>query len=141
MTRLGLLAASARAIAARIQNQGREQFAETILRNLGSPGTGVFEAAAPFNFSEPYALLKYKDSAGEWRIKVYKVLAEESPYFFNYPGFAGLEIQAPFPLRQLPICPETAYISGPGWKAAVEATFITRPLPRSIMSGNINPVR
>ena len=50
----GVFAASARAIAARMQNQGRESFAETMLRNLGSPGAGVFAAAAPFNHSEPY---------------------------------------------------------------------------------------
>ena len=53
-TSTGVFAASARAIAARMQNQGHETFADTVLRNLGSPGTGIFAAAAPFNHSEPY---------------------------------------------------------------------------------------
>ena len=53
-TSTGVFAVSSRSVAARMQNQGREGFAETVLRNLGSPGTGFFEVAAPFNYAEPY---------------------------------------------------------------------------------------
>jgi transglutaminase-like putative cysteine protease len=53
-TSTGIFAAFARTMAAQIQEQGREKFAETVLRNLGQPGTGVFAPAAPFDFSEPY---------------------------------------------------------------------------------------
>ena len=53
-TATGVFATSARSTATRIQAQGRETFAETLLRGLGRPGTGVFGPAMPFDFSEPY---------------------------------------------------------------------------------------
>jgi transglutaminase-like putative cysteine protease len=53
-TATGVFATSARGTALQIQAQGREKYAETLLRNLGRPGTGVFEPAAPFDFTEPY---------------------------------------------------------------------------------------
>src|SRR5262249_39830365 len=47
----GVFATSARGTAMQIQAQGRERYAELLLRNLGRPGTGVFESAAPFDFT------------------------------------------------------------------------------------------
>jgi hypothetical protein len=55
-TATGIFATSSRGRAAQIQTQGREKFAETTLRGLGRPGTGVFEPATPSDLSEPYSL-------------------------------------------------------------------------------------
>ena len=55
-TATGVFATSARGRATQIQTQGREKFAEAMLRSLGRPGTGVFEPATPSDFSEPYSL-------------------------------------------------------------------------------------
>jgi hypothetical protein len=55
-TATGIFAIGARGVAAQIQTQGREKFAETVLRILGHPGTGVFAPAIPFDFSEPYGI-------------------------------------------------------------------------------------
>jgi transglutaminase-like putative cysteine protease len=55
-TATGVFATAARSAAIQIQSQGREKYAETLLRTLGRPGTGVFEAAAPFDLSEPYGV-------------------------------------------------------------------------------------
>lgn len=52
----GVFASGARQIAARIETQGREKFAENQLRTLGRPGTGIFEPAMPSDFSEPFSL-------------------------------------------------------------------------------------
>jgi hypothetical protein len=55
-TATGIFAISARTTAMQIQTQGREKFAETMLRINGEPGTGLFEAATPFDFAEPYVI-------------------------------------------------------------------------------------
>ena len=55
-TATGIFATSARGRATQIQTQGREKFAETLLRGLGRPGTGVFEPATPSDLSEPYSV-------------------------------------------------------------------------------------
>jgi uncharacterized protein DUF3857/transglutaminase superfamily protein len=55
-TATGIFATSARNRATQIQTQGREKFAEAMLRSLGRPGTGVFEPATPSDLSEPYSL-------------------------------------------------------------------------------------
>jgi hypothetical protein len=39
-----------------IQTQGREKYAETMLRINGEPGTGLFDTATPFDFAEPYVI-------------------------------------------------------------------------------------
>jgi len=52
----GVFASSARQIAIRIETEGRERYVETLLRALGHPGTGTFDAALPSDFSEPYTL-------------------------------------------------------------------------------------
>jgi len=52
----GIFATSARSTAMQMQTLGREKFAETVLRNNGEPGTGLFEVAAPFDFAEPYVI-------------------------------------------------------------------------------------
>ncbi|MDA1277125.1 MAG: DUF3466 family protein, partial [Verrucomicrobia bacterium] len=67
--------------------------------------------------SEPFSLLKYGDPVtGDWRIKVFRVVAEEAPYFFNYDGVAGNEIAPPFPLSVLPLCEASLGVSGPYWE-------------------------
>ncbi len=72
--------------------------------DLGTPGT-----------SEPFVLIRYRDPAngGQWRMKVWQVVAEEAPFFFRYPAQAGSLIQAPFPLPTLAPTPETTGVSGP----------------------------
>lgn len=71
---------------------------------------------APLNLSDPYALLKYKNSDDEWRIKVYKVVEETPQYRFSYSGEAGTEIQAPYPLTLLSLCQQSYGVSGPFWE-------------------------
>lgn len=70
------------------------------------------------NTSEPYVLIRYRDpnAAGQWRMKVWKVVAEEAPFFFRYPAQAGSLIQTPFPLSTLAIAPQSAGVSGPYWR-------------------------
>jgi transglutaminase-like putative cysteine protease len=55
-TATGIFATSARGVAMQIQAQGREKYAETVLRILGHPGTGVFAPATLYDFSEPYGI-------------------------------------------------------------------------------------
>jgi len=55
-TGTGVFATWARGTASQIQAQGREKYAEAVLRSLITPGTGIFEPADPFDFSEPYSL-------------------------------------------------------------------------------------
>jgi len=52
----GVYASGARGTAMRIQTQGRQNYAVTMLRYLGHPGTGQFEPALPSDLSEPYTL-------------------------------------------------------------------------------------
>jgi len=65
-------------------------------------------------FSEPYALLKFKDpDTGKWRIRTYKVIFEGDPV---YSGVAGNPVQPPLPLSVfMPACTNSQIISGPGW--------------------------
>ena len=63
--------------------------------------------------SEPYVLLKYTNSSGLGRMKVYKVLAEDATHQFVSAQKAGQLLQAPNPLRFLPKCENTVAISGP----------------------------
>jgi transglutaminase-like putative cysteine protease len=55
-TATGWLATHARNAGMQIQTQGREKAAESLLRALGHPGTGVFEAVTPFDYSEPFVV-------------------------------------------------------------------------------------
>jgi len=52
----GVFASGARNIAARIETEGRENYVETLLRGLGRPGTGAFDAVRPSDYAEPYAI-------------------------------------------------------------------------------------
>jgi len=52
----GVFPSGARQIAIRIETEGRERYVETLLRALGRPGTGTFDAALPSDFSEPYTV-------------------------------------------------------------------------------------
>ncbi|HKX60671.1 MAG TPA: hypothetical protein VJS65_02490, partial [Verrucomicrobiae bacterium] len=75
------------------------------LRNdLGTPQT-----------SEPYVLLKFRVAAqsDRWRFRIFRVLAEESPFFFQYAGQAGTPIQAPFPLSSFQTATNSTGVSGP----------------------------
>ncbi|MCC7375926.1 MAG: hypothetical protein IT581_14810 [Verrucomicrobiales bacterium] len=67
--------------------------------------------------SDPYVLLKYHDPAsGEWRMKVFGVVAEDNTYQFRYDAVAGREIQPPLPISVLPIMSATNRASGSAWK-------------------------
>ena len=65
--------------------------------------------------SEPYVLLKFQVPAqnDRWRFRIFRVLAEESPFFFQYPAQAGTLIQPPFPLSSLQNATNSAGVSGP----------------------------
>jgi hypothetical protein len=68
------------------------------------------------NTSLPYVLMTYFDASNRGRMKVWRVAAEQAPYFFTYEGKAGSLIQPPFPLNVLDICPENAGAGGPYWR-------------------------
>ena len=55
-TATGWLASYARGVGGQIETQGRERAAESQLRTLGQPGTGVFEPVTPFDYSEPFVV-------------------------------------------------------------------------------------
>ena len=74
-TATGVFATAARGTGIQIQTQGREKFAESQLRSLGHPGTGAFEAVAPFDYSEPFVVQgafslneKVKTPLDGWRV-------------------------------------------------------------------------
>jgi hypothetical protein len=75
--------------------------------DLGTPQT-----------SQPFVLIEYQDpaSSNAWRIKVWQVVAQEAPWFFNYPAQAGLLLQPPFPLSAMAPNPQTLGVSGPYWQ-------------------------
>jgi hypothetical protein len=73
--------------------------------DLGTPTT-----------SDPWVLVKWRDGANGWHYRPYRVLAEESPYFFQYGGTAGKLIQPPFPLSTMQSCEESSGVSGPCWR-------------------------
>ena len=72
------------------------------------------------NYSEPYALLKFRDpGTSRWRMKVFKVVAEQAPYFFTYAGTVGKEVQPPLPLSLMPLVADSYQepaASRVGWK-------------------------
>ena len=90
-----------------IRDGGQGETVFALRDDLGSPST-----------SEPYTLLKYRDPADslKWKYTVYRVIAEEAPYFFNYPGTAGTLVQPPFPLSLFQSCDASAGVSGPYWR-------------------------
>jgi hypothetical protein len=49
-------------------------------------------------------------------MKVWRVVAEEAPYFFRYPARAGFLIQAPFPLSTLEPVHRRRRCRGPFWR-------------------------
>ena len=81
------------------------------------PGSAIFalrdDLGGP-DTSEPYVLLKYRDSDGNPKIKMYRVVAEQEPYFtFNYEITVGMMIEPPYPLNIfLPNCGEKSEIDG-----------------------------
>ena len=86
-----------------------------------STGDGLFalrdDLNAPLGYSQPYSLLKYREPAsGEWRMKVFQVVRENATYRFRFTGDAGKEIQPPYPLSVLSLCPASYGVSGPYWE-------------------------
>ena len=75
--------------------------------DLGTPST-----------SQPYVLINYLDAEAGMipKMKVFRVVAEDPPYFFDYAGNVGDRIQPPFPLQILPLCEESSAVSGPWWR-------------------------
>ena len=74
--------------------------------------------ASPQSKSKPYALLKYQDSnTGEWRFRVFRVLATDVTYpGFKYGGRAGNPVYAPYPVRLMGECSGTSGSGTPFWK-------------------------
>ena len=75
--------------------------------DLGTPET-----------SEPFVLMTYQSPAAgmKWKMRLFKPVAEETPYTFDYSGTAGKLIQAPLPLSVMPGTRESIVVKGPGWK-------------------------
>lgn len=88
------------------------------------PGDTLFAIRSDLNqvrnLSDPYSILKYRDpETAEWRMRVFKVVPEQDPYFFRYSGVVGREIQPPLPLSLLPLCAGSEFVptdSEVGWK-------------------------
>jgi hypothetical protein len=94
---------------------------EHALRRPFGAGEAVFalrDDLGSATTSEPYVLIRYRDPTDglAWRMKVWRVVAEEAPYFFEYPAVAGSLIQAPLPLSTLAVAPQTTGVSGPYWR-------------------------
>ena len=94
---------------------------EHALRRPFGAAEGVFplrdDLGTPMT-SEPYVLIRYRDvnAGGQWRMKVWRVVAEEAPFSFDYSARAGLLIQVPFPISTLSAAPQTVGVSGPYWR-------------------------
>ena len=70
--------------------------------------------------SLPYVVVKYQDPehGSIWEFKVFQVIAEEDPYFFQYSGDAGTLVQAPYPISTLYLgseCEESSGLPGGPW--------------------------
>lgn len=91
---------------------------EHALRRPSGAGEAVFalrQDLGTASTSEPFVMIRYRDpsNGGQWRLKVWQVVAEEAPFSFRYPALAGSLIQAPAPLPTLAPTPETTGVSGP----------------------------
>jgi len=94
---------------------------EHALRRSFGAGEGVFplrDDLGTATTSDPHVLIRYRDPAAglQWRMKVWRVVAEEAPHFFRYPARAGLLLQPPFPVSTLAPAPQSAGVSGPFWR-------------------------
>lgn len=66
--------------------------------------------------SDPYVLFKYLPAAGKWSMRVFKVVAEDSTFRFEYPAVAGAPILPPQPISLLlPLMPQSSVASGEKW--------------------------
>jgi len=79
---------------------------EHALQSGVGTGQGIFalrDDLGTNSTSEPYVLLKYQNPLDNnlWRMQVYRVVAEQAPYFFAYQGRAGNRIQPPHPIVEL----------------------------------------
>jgi hypothetical protein len=74
-------------------------------------------------FPQELARWQFVENLLRPRVLVFNVVAQEAPYFFEYPGLAGARIQAPFPLSAIqdPDSPQSAGVSGPYWRDRKQA--------------------
>lgn len=83
-------------------------------------GEGLFALRNDLNSdatSRPFVLLKYRDPAsGNWTMRAYEVALADATNGFTFTGEAGKEILPPYPLSLLPVCPETAIVSGTAFR-------------------------
>jgi hypothetical protein len=93
---------------------------EHALRRPYDSGDAIFalrDDLGTTNTSLPYVLMKYQDPQTDvGRFKIWRVVAQEAPYFFSYPGEAGKLMQAPLPLSTFLPCEESTGVSGPYWR-------------------------
>ncbi|MEI2722803.1 MAG: LamG-like jellyroll fold domain-containing protein [Verrucomicrobiota bacterium] len=62
---------------------------------------------AAWGYSSNFVLLKYRPAdTNEWHMKLFEVVAEDANYRFQFAAEAGNEIQPPYPLGMLPLCPD-----------------------------------
>ena len=66
--------------------------------------------------SEPYVLVKYHPTGGDWAFRVFRVLAQNAANPFRLQGVAGEELPLPHPLDQLPLAPNNVGVFGPWFK-------------------------
>lgn len=94
---------------------------EHALRRSLRNGEAVFalrdDLASPAT-SDPFVLITYLDAQDNRspKIKVFKVIAEQEPFFFSYPVRAGTLLPPPFPLNTLSRCADSHGFAGPFWR-------------------------
>ncbi|MEZ5326891.1 MAG: hypothetical protein R3F19_17720 [Verrucomicrobiales bacterium] len=102
------------------------------------PGSAVFALRNDLGtYSDPFVLVRYKNPQmlKRFSYKVYGVLEEKAPYFFQYSGTAATVIQAPYPISTLPPNDKTIAKSGPAFKDR-KSSFWARSEGQVIMGWN-----
>jgi transglutaminase-like putative cysteine protease len=129
----GIFAASARNRATAIETQGREKSAESVLRSLGRPGTGVFEPAVPSDLSEPYSI--QGDFSLKERLQVPLSGARDIPIGMPIHGRPGVGL-----LGQRVVGRQTDFSCYAGQQVEeIELTFAEGlPLPKAIKEAPID---
>ncbi|MEM7479611.1 MAG: hypothetical protein AAF481_00435 [Acidobacteriota bacterium] len=84
-----------------------------------------FTAAETVSTSKPYSILKYFDEgAQDWRYLIYQVRATGEGFdSFQFSGVAGNKINAPYPVRLLGGCEETAGAGSPFYQDYQKAVW------------------
>ncbi len=84
-----------------------------------------FTAAEKTQTSDPYVLVKYKEAGSDdWSFRVYQVFDTGASYTgFQFSGSAGNPVFAPYPVRLLGNCEESAAYGQPAFKDYKEQVY------------------